>query len=128
MKTFSKPPFTHFSQNWAPGRGGLPDFTRCGTNYLHTSLLKKYPESKSLDSNGMFSGFSAPKIGGVFRKTFSKPSFTHFFHPTTEYSCPKNAVLGTKNWHFWARKCGLLVIVAPKPLIICLTTRETPLF
>ena len=49
MKTFSTPSFTHFSQKWPPGGGGLPDFTRCGTNYLHTPLLKKYPESKSLD-------------------------------------------------------------------------------
>ena len=80
MKTFSKPSFTHFFQRMAPGGGGgLPDFTRCGTNYLHTPLLKKYPKSKSLDSNGMFFGFRAPVIGGVLMKTFSKPSFTHFF-------------------------------------------------
>ena len=63
----------------APRGGGLPDFTSCGTNYLHTPLLKKYPKSKSLDSNCMFFGFNAPKIGGVLMKTFSKPSFTHFF-------------------------------------------------
>ena len=62
----------------APGGGGLPDFTRRGTNYLHTPLLKKYPKSKYLDSNGMFFGFNAPKTGGVVMKTFSKPSFTHF--------------------------------------------------
>ena len=80
MKTFSKPSFTHFFQKMAPGGGGgLPDFTRRGSNYLHTPLLKKYPESKSLDSIGMFFGFSAPIIGGVLIKTFSKPSFTHFF-------------------------------------------------
>ena len=80
MKTFSKPSFTHFFQKNGPrGGGGLPHFTRCGTNYLHTPLLKKYPMSKSLDSHGMFFGFSAPEIGGVLMKTFSKPSFTHFF-------------------------------------------------
>ena len=78
MKTFPKPSFTHFFQKKPPGGGGLPYFTRCGTNYLHTPLLKKYPKSKSLDSNGMFFRFSAPKIGGVLMKTFSKPSFTHF--------------------------------------------------
>ena len=61
-------------------------------------------------------------------KTFSKPSFTHFFHPTTDHSCPKNAVLGQKNWHFGAKKCGLLLIVARKPLIICLKTLENTLF
>ena len=75
MKTFSKPSFTHFFQKMAPGGGGggaLPDFTRRGTNYLHTPLLKEYPRSKSLVSNGMFFGFSAPKIGGVLMKTFSK--------------------------------------------------------
>ena len=77
MKTFSKPSFTHFLQKW-PAGGGVPDFTRCGTNYLHTPLLKKYPKSKSLDSNGMFFGFNAPKTGGVLMKTFSQPSFTHF--------------------------------------------------
>ena len=81
MKTFSKPSFTHFFQKNGPrGGGGLPDFTRRGTNYLHTPLLKKYPKSKSLDSIGMFFGFNAPKTGGVRMKTFSKPSFTHFFH------------------------------------------------
>ena len=80
MRKFSKPSFTHFFQKMAPpGGGGLPDFTRRGTNYLHTPLLKKFPKSKSLDSMGMFFGFSAPKIGGVLMKTFSKPSFTHFF-------------------------------------------------
>ena len=112
----------------APGGGGGPDFTRRGTKYLHTPLLKKYPKSKSLDFNGMFFGFSAPKIGGVLMKTFSKPSFTHFFDPTTDHSCPKNAVLGKKNWHFWTKKCGLLVMVAPKPLIICLKPLKNTLF
>ena len=38
-----------------------------------------YPKSKSLDSNGICFGLMAPKIGGVVMKTFSKPSFTHFF-------------------------------------------------
>ena len=60
-------------------------------------------------------------------KTFSKPSFTHFFQPTTDHSCPKNAVLGKKSCHFWAQKCGLLVMVAPKPLIICLKTLDNTL-
>ena len=120
MKTFSKPSFTHFFQRMAPGGGGLPDFTRCGTNYLHTPLLKKYPKSKSLDSNGMFSRFSAPKIGGVL--------MTHFFHPTTDHSCPKNAVLGKKIGIFGQKKCRLLVMVAPKHLIICLKTLENTLF
>ena len=70
--------YPFFPKNGRRG-GGLPDFTRRGTNYLHTPLLKAYPESKSLDSIGMFFGFSAPKIGGVLMKTFSKPSFTHLF-------------------------------------------------
>ena len=43
------------------------------------TLLKEYPKSNFLDSNGMFFGFSAPKFGGVLMKTFPKPSFTHFF-------------------------------------------------
>ena len=79
MKTFPKPSFTHFFQKNGPWGGVLPDFTRCGTNYLHTALLKKYPKSKSFDSNVMFFRFSAPKIGRVVMKTLSKPSFTHFF-------------------------------------------------
>ena len=62
-KTFSKGSFT---------RGVLPDFTRRGTNYLHTTLLKAYPKSLCFC-------FSAPKIGGVLTKTFSKGSFTCFF-------------------------------------------------
>ena len=50
MKTFSKGSFTRFFQKMAPGGGGgvLPDFTRRGTNYLHTTLLKKYPKSNFL--------------------------------------------------------------------------------
>ena len=81
MKTFSKTLiYPLFRKNGPPGGGGgLPDFTRRGTNYLHTPLLKKYPKSKSLDSDGMFFGFRAPTIGGVLMKTFSKPSFTHCF-------------------------------------------------
>ena len=72
MKTFLKPSFTHFPQKMAPrGMGGLPDFTRRGTKYLHTPLLKKYPTSKSLESTGFFFGFRAPKIGGVLMETCS---------------------------------------------------------
>ena len=52
----------------------------------------------------MLFGFSAPKIGGVLMKTFSKPSFTHFFDPTTDHSCPKNAVLGKKKLAFLDKK------------------------
>ena len=80
MKTFSKGSFTRFFQKMAPGGGGhLPDFTRRGTNYLHTNLLKTYPKSNFLDSGSMFFGFSAPKIGGVLMKTLLKRSFTRFF-------------------------------------------------
>ena len=77
-KPFSKPSFTHFFQKWPPGGGGLPDFNRRGTNYLHTPLLKKYPKSKSLDSNGMFFGFDAPKIGGSSWKHFQNPHLPIF--------------------------------------------------
>ena len=77
MKTFSKPSFTHFSQRMAPPGGGLPDFTRRGTNYLHTPLLRNYPKSKSLGSNCISIGLRAPKIGEVLIKTYSKPSLTH---------------------------------------------------
>ena len=71
MKTFSKGSFTRFFQKMAPGgRGHLPDFTRCGTNYLHTNLLKTYRESNFLDSCSVFLGFSAPKIGGSSRKHY----------------------------------------------------------
>ena len=63
MKTFSKSSFTRFFQKMAPGGGGLPDFTRCGTNYLHTTLLKGYPKSNFLISESIFFGFSAPRIG-----------------------------------------------------------------
>ena len=60
-KTFSKGSFTRFLQKNGPGRGGvLPDFTRCGTNYLHTTLLKTYQRSNLLDCVSMFFGFSAP--------------------------------------------------------------------
>ena len=86
METFPKPPFTHCFHKSGPPRGGggaLQDFTRCGSNYLHTASLKKYPESKAFDSTGILFGSSAPKIGRVLMKTFSKPSFTHFFQKKT---------------------------------------------
>ena len=44
VKKLSKGSFTPFFSKMAPG-GGLPDFTRRGSNYLHTTLLKKYPKS-----------------------------------------------------------------------------------
>ena len=73
MKTFSKGSFTRFFQKMAPGGGGvLPDFTRRGTNYLHTTLLKMYPKSNFLDSVSMLFGFSAPKKGGVLTEHFQK--------------------------------------------------------
>ena len=81
-KTFRKGSFTRFfSKKWPPGGGGgvLSDFTRRGTNYLHTTLLKAYPKSNFFDSRSMSFGFSALKIGGVLMKTFSKGSFTRFF-------------------------------------------------
>ena len=49
------------------------DFT--GQN---VTLLKKYPKSNFLDHDSMFFGLSAPKIGKVLTKTFSKGSFTRF--------------------------------------------------
>ena len=60
MTTFSKGPFTRFFQKMAPGGGHLPDFTRRGTNYLHTILFKTYPKSNFLDSSSMFFLDSAP--------------------------------------------------------------------
>ena len=70
------------SKRWPPPGGGggvLSDFTRRGTNYLHTTLLKTYPKSNFSDSKSMFFEFSLPKIGGVLAETFSKGSFTLFF-------------------------------------------------
>ena len=49
VKTFSTGSFTRFFQKMGPPGGGggiLPDFTRCGTNYLQTTLLKKYPKKQ----------------------------------------------------------------------------------
>ena len=80
MKTFSKGSFTRFFKKMAPGRGGvLPDSTRRGTSYLHTTLLKMYRKSNFWDSGSMFFVLSAPKIWGVLMKTFPKGSFTRFF-------------------------------------------------
>ena len=55
-------------------KGITYDFT--GQN---VTLLKKYPKSNFLVSGSMFFGFSAPEIGEVLMKTFSKGSFTRFF-------------------------------------------------
>ena len=79
-KHFQRLIYPFFRKNGPRGGGGLPDFTRRGTNYLHTTLLKLYQKSNFLDSGRMFFGFSAPKIGGGgLMKTFSKGSFTRFF-------------------------------------------------
>ena len=69
--------YPFFPKKWPGGGGVLPDFTRRGSNYLHTNLLKMYQKSNFLDSRSMFFGLSAPKIGGVFRETLLKGSFTH---------------------------------------------------
>ena len=61
------------------GRGVLPDFTRRGTNYLHTTLLKTYAKSNFLESESIFFEFSARKIVGVLTKTFSKSLISPFF-------------------------------------------------
>ena len=79
MKTFSKGSVTRFPQNVARGGGGvLPDFTRRGTNYLHTTLLKSYPKTYLFDHKRMFFRCSAPRTGGVLMNTLSKGSFTRF--------------------------------------------------
>ena len=78
-KHFQKAHLSVFSKKRTPGGGGgLPDFTRRGTNYLHITLLKKYQKSNFLDSRSMLLQFRAPRIGGVLTKTFSKGSFTRF--------------------------------------------------
>ena len=54
---FKRLSYPFFPKKWPRGGGGggvLPDFTRRGTNYLHTTLLKTYPKSKFLDSESMF--------------------------------------------------------------------------
>ena len=79
MKTFWKPSFTHFFQKMAPGGGGYqisPDVALTTCIHLYP---KKYPKNKSLDSNGMFSGFSAPKIGGILIENFFKTLIYPFF-------------------------------------------------
>ena len=80
-KTLLKGSFTCFYEKMAPGGGGiLSDFTRRGTNYLHTTLLITYPKSNFFGLWRMCLGFSAPKIGGVLTKTLLKGSFARFFH------------------------------------------------
>ena len=68
-KHFQKARLPVFSKKWPPG-GGLSDFTRRGTNYLHTTLLKTYLKRNFLDCQSMVFGFSAPKIGGDLTRTF----------------------------------------------------------
>ena len=70
MKTLSKGSCTRFFQKMAPGGADLTDFTRRGTNYLHTKLLKTYPKSNFLDSSSMAFGFSAPKVVGSSGKHY----------------------------------------------------------
>ena len=80
MKTFSKGSFTRFFKQMAPPGGGvLPDSIRRGTNYLHTTLFKRYLKSHFLHLWSILVGLSAPKKREVLMKTFSKGSFTRFF-------------------------------------------------
>ena len=53
--------YPFFPKKWPPRRGGgvLPDSISRGTNYLHTSLLKKYPKSNFLHCKACYSD-SAP--------------------------------------------------------------------
>ena len=79
QRHFQKAHLPVFSKKRPPEGGGvLPHFTRCGTNYLHTTLLKMYPKSNLFDLPSMFLGFSAPRIGGVLTKALSKGSSTRF--------------------------------------------------
>ena len=78
--------YPFFPKNGQQGGGVLPDFTRRGTNYLHTTLLKKYPKSNFLDSQSMFFGFSTPKIRGGPHKNIFKRLIYPFF--------PKNGPRG----------------------------------
>ena len=43
------------------GGGDLPDCTRRGTNYLHTTLLKTIPKSNCLDTDSIFFDSAPPK-------------------------------------------------------------------
>ena len=85
-KTFSKASFTRFLQETAPGAGAFYQISPDVATYLHTTLLQEYPKNNFLDFSGTSFQFSAPKIGGVLAKAFSKGSFTRFF--------PKNAPPG----------------------------------
>ena len=78
MKTFLKGSFTRFFKKMAPGGGRFTRFHQRGTNYLHTTLLKRYHKSNCEDSKSTLFGFSAPRKEGVLMKPFSKGSFTPF--------------------------------------------------
>ena len=74
MKTFSKGSFTRFFQKMAPGGGGgvLPDSTRRGTNYLHTTLHKTYPKAIFWTPEAFFWIHSPQNRGGPYEKCFQK--------------------------------------------------------
>ena len=74
-KTLLKGSFTRFFQKMAPGGGGGA-FYQISPDVALTTCIQ--PSSKSTQKTitwtpeSMFSGFSAPKIGGVLMKTLLK--------------------------------------------------------
>ena len=91
-KTFSKGSVTRFFQIMAPPGGGgvLSDFTRRGTNYLHTTLLTTYPISNFVDSNSMVFWIQQPQNKGGPQETIFKKLFYPFF--------PKNGPPGRERF------------------------------
>ena len=85
MKTFSKGSFTRFFQKMAPGGGRA--FYQISPDVALTTCIQRYSKGtqKAIfwDCKSMFFGFSAPTIGGVRMKRFSKGSFTRFFQKIT---------------------------------------------
>ena len=79
MKTFSKGSFSRFLPKNGP-RGGAfyqisPDVTLTTCVQLYS---KDTPKAIFWTAKACFFGFSAPKLGGVRMKTFSKGSFARF--------------------------------------------------
>ena len=78
IKTFSKGSFTLFFKKNGPGGGGLSDFTRPGTNYLHTTLLKTYRKAIFWTAKVFHLDSAPPKWGGPHKNIFKRLIYPFF--------------------------------------------------
>ena len=114
--------YPFFPKN-SPEGGGLPDVTRRGTNYLHTTLLKTYPKDDFSDSKSIFSWIQRPQNrGGPHENIFKRLIYPCFpkmaggggrftrFHQMWHLFCLFILPPMLPKWHYHLRNGSFLYI------------------